>query len=36
VCSVLIWGAFLIIHFIIYLILKKKSIDGLDTKELFD
>jgi hypothetical protein len=34
--TVLIWGVLLSVHFVIYLILKKQSIDGLDKKELFD
>ncbi|MDR0795096.1 MAG: hypothetical protein LBE79_03455 [Tannerella sp.] len=32
----LIWGFFLAVHFIFFMNCKKKAIDGLDKKELFD
>ena len=36
VTGVLIWGFLIAVHFVIYLILRKRSIDGLDKAELFD
>ncbi len=36
ILTVLIWGFLLSIHFVVYLILKRKSIDGLDKDDLFD
>lgn len=32
----LIWGAFLLVHFVVYLIIKKKSIKNLDKNSLFE
>jgi len=34
--TALIWGFFLIIHFVYYLIARKKSVDGLKKEDLFD
>jgi len=34
--TALVWGFFLAVHFIFYLIFKKRAIDGLKKKDLFD
>ncbi|MDU1905445.1 MAG: hypothetical protein E6772_11730 [Dysgonomonas sp.] len=34
--TAIIWGGFIIIHFIMYLIYRKKSINGLEKSEIFD
>ena len=34
--TAIIWGVFLLFHFVMYLKAKRKSIDNLDKEELFD
>ena len=34
--TAIIWGFLVLVHFIVYLILRKKSFKGLDKEELFD
>jgi hypothetical protein len=34
--TVIIWGILLLIHFIIFMLMRKKSFKGLDKKELFE
>ena len=34
--TAIIWGSFLLIHFIIFMVVHKKSIRGLDRSELFE
>ena len=34
--TAIIWGVFLLFHFVMYLRAKRKSIDNLDKEELFD
>jgi len=34
--TAIIWGGFIIIHFIIYLIYSRRSINGLEKSEIFD